>query len=423
MYLFRILPLCVLLLTLAGCQRSGEPRKKKDPAIATAFTGPVSLNLRAEVNPQSKNVATSAHGEKLEVLQVRRRFVRVRTPGGQEGWTEVRNLLGPEQMEALDVLAKKISKLPSQGEATVYTALNIHTEPNRTSTSFYRLTEGVKVAVVGHQLVPRTAQPQAPTFQIAKPPARPRKKKEKKGPTVAPPPKPAAPGLPSNWVELSKTQLPQPTPEVLIAQQAKPEKKIPLEDWSLVRTKDGRAGWALTRNLVMAIPDEVAQYSEGARITSYFALGDVVDGDETKHHWLWTTMREGSQEPYDFDSFRVFIYMARRHRYETAYIERRVEGFYPVMVTTGTTTRFALIVRGDDGNLVRRTYQLDGYALRKVGQEPYEMKSGTPGATLAGEVPDVDAPNDIAEDAAAGSADENGKPSLLDRAKSWWNKK
>ena len=43
-----------------------------------------------------------------------------------------------------------------------------------------------------------------------------------------------------------------------------------MEDWNLVRTKDGKAGWVLSRMLVMAIPDEVAQYSEGARITSLF---------------------------------------------------------------------------------------------------------------------------------------------------------
>ena len=34
-----------------------------------------------------------------------------------------------------------------------------------------------------------------------------------------------------------------------------------MEDWNLIRTKDGKAGWVLSRMLVMAIPDEVAQYS------------------------------------------------------------------------------------------------------------------------------------------------------------------
>ena len=147
-----------------------EIRKKTRSCHRYCFAGPVTLNLRAEVTPASKNVASATHGEKLEVLQIRRRFVRVRTPRGDEGWTEVRNLLGPEQMEALGDLAGRAAKLPSQGEATVYTPLNIHTEPNRFSTSFYRITEGVKVDVVGHQLVPKAERgSDAPTFQIPKP--------------------------------------------------------------------------------------------------------------------------------------------------------------------------------------------------------------------------------------------------------------
>ena len=35
--------------------------------------------------------------------------------------------------------------------------------------------------------------------------------------------------------------------------------------------------------------DEVAQYSEGHRITSYFSLGKIKDGDQQKDIWLWTT--------------------------------------------------------------------------------------------------------------------------------------
>ncbi len=413
--IFRILAVAAVLLTLAGCESGAK--KKREPSLATAFAGPVTLNLRAEIDPRSKNVASAKHGEKLEVLQVRRRFVRVRTSRDEEGWTEMRNLLGPEQMEALEEQSKRAKSLPTQGEATVYTPLNIHTEPSRTSTSFYRLTEGVKVDVVGHQVVPRSNAPQAPPFQITKPTPPPRKKKPKKEPAVPPPPRPAAPAVPSNWRELSKTDLPEPPSDKLIAAKEKAEKPVPMEDWSFVRTKDGKGGWALTRNLVMAIPDEVAQYSEGARITSYHALAEVKDGEETKHHWLWTTTRD-SGLGCDFESFRVFIYMLKRHRFETAYIERRVEGFYPVTVTPGAVPKFSLIVRNDAGTgLVRRTYVLEGYMVRKVGEEPYQMKPGTPGATTEG-----NAPKEPGDDKDDDSTDDSAKPSVLDRIKGLFRK-
>ena len=63
----------------------------------------------------------------------------------------------------------------------------------------------------------------------------------------------------------------------------------------------------------MAIPDDVAQYAEGRRITSYFPLGETKDGNTVKKSWLWTTVEHGLA-PYDFDSLRVFIWNSRRHR-------------------------------------------------------------------------------------------------------------
>ena len=38
--------------------------------------------------------------------------------------------------------------------------------------------------------------------------------------------------------------------------------------------------------------------------------------------------------PWDFESFRLFIWSLKRHRYETAYIERKLEGYSPVLLET-----------------------------------------------------------------------------------------
>jgi uncharacterized protein YgiM (DUF1202 family) len=361
----------LIAVCAAGASCGSGRTKSGETVIAEAWTGPINLNLRAELDPRSKNVATTHHGQKLEVLQIRRRFVRVRTEDGKQGWTEMRNLMSTEQIQALGELAASAKKLPSQGSATVYEPLNVHTEPSRPSTSFYQIREGMKVEVLDQRLVERNTTPPPPSIQVRKP--APRTRRTKKEPAIPPPPRPPAPLVPADWRELSVTNLPPPPPEPEIPGRRRPAapKKV-LEDWSLVRTADGHAGWVLSRNLVMAIPDEVAQYSEGARITSYFPLAEVRDAEAVKHHWLWTTMRQPGQ-PYQFDSFRVFVYVARRHRYETAYIERRIEGYYPVEVTPGATPRFSLIIRGEDGNLYRKSYVLEGYNVRKVGEQQYEM--------------------------------------------------
>jgi hypothetical protein len=122
----------------------------------------------------------------------------------------------------------------------------------------------------------------------------------------------------------------------------------------------------------MAIPDEVAQYAEGHRITSYFPLGEMRDGNTVKPNWLWTTITKG-QQPYEFDSFRVFVWSHKHHRYETGFIERRVVGHYPVHVdTSGSVPSFSVVLEGDDGHLYRKTYTFEGFHVRMVNKEPYQ---------------------------------------------------
>jgi hypothetical protein len=145
---------------------------------------------------------------------------------------------------------------------------------------------------------------------------------------------------------------------------------VPLDDWTLVRTKDGEAGWVLTHMLAMAIPDEVAQYSEGHRITSYFAMAEVHDEDKVKYDWLWTTQSQ-TDVPYDFDSFRYFVWSPRHHRYETGYIQRNVIGYYPVKVTPGPQPTFSVILQDDDGKLYRNDFVLQGYRVHLANKQPW----------------------------------------------------
>src|SRR5581483_9101461 len=118
--------------------------------------------------------------------------------------------------------------------------------------AFAQIPENGSVMVLGHRLTPRTnGPPRAPALLLQPrqgPAHKPRKEKQSQSrfslPAPPPPPKP-------------------------------PAKPVVLEDWTLVRTKNNQCGWVLSRNLMMSIPDEVAQYAEGKRITSYFDLGAV----------------------------------------------------------------------------------------------------------------------------------------------------
>jgi hypothetical protein len=122
----------VFTLLLSGCASQQQPLT---PAIGEAYAGPSHLPIRKEIDIKSPVIATANHGDRLEILQRRRRFVRVRTPKRAEGWTEDRMLLSPEELAGLRSLSDQSKPAPSQGVATTYETLNVHTEPDRQSPS------------------------------------------------------------------------------------------------------------------------------------------------------------------------------------------------------------------------------------------------------------------------------------------------
>jgi hypothetical protein len=342
--------------------------------LAEAYVGPAVLKIRSDIPLDSAAVATAKHGERLEVIQRRRKFLRVRTASGAEGWTDERQLLAESDMAELKDLAAQAAKLPSQGVATTYRDLNVHTQPVSGSPSFLRIKEGEKFDVLAELITPRTDVPRKP---LIPPPTKKKPgvaKKPKKEPKIPPPPMPVPPSPPANWLDLSKTDLDEEPPE------APEEKPIPTDYWSLVRLPSGQSGWVLTRLISMAIPDEVAQYAEGHRIVSYLPLGYVQDEEQKKSIWFWATVR--GRQPFDFDSFRVFNWNLRRHRYETAFIARNVHGYLPVLLNNvdyaigkGAPSKypgFSVCLEKEDGQRVRRDFALLGNIVRYAGERPCE---------------------------------------------------
>jgi hypothetical protein len=75
------------------------------------------------------------------------------------------------------------------------------------------------------------------------------------------------------------------------------------------------------------------------------------------------------------------VWSLRRHRYETAYIERNLQGYSPVLLKevevaskTGASKYpgFSICIDRKDGQRVRREYALMGVAIRYAGEHPCE---------------------------------------------------
>lgn len=381
----RLAPISALSLTVFLVLSSCGTQSSE--VLGEAYVAPASLNLRRELAQKNGSVAVLKHGDRVAIVDVRRRFVKVRTSNGAEGWTDSFQLLSPEQMEQIRKDNEQALALPSEGAASVYEALNIHIDPSRQSPAFTKIPEGGSVAVLKHRLEPKTSAPlRSPSLVFDRPQPlsrRQRKERQLKNrsdlPPMPPPPRP-----PSNWQDLSAERIDgsESTADVKAkkdseASERKAEelkKPAVLEDWTLVRTKSNECGWVLSRNLIMSIPDEVAQYAEGKRITSYFDLGAVNDEVKgVKHNWLWTTI--SSPAAYDFDSWRVFLWNRHHHRYETSHRQRDIEGYYPVHVEAADANAFGrtfeLITKDDDGKFRRRAYFFDGVRTHLTGTEEY----------------------------------------------------
>ncbi len=383
----------ILMLAASSCISENEP------GLPQAFVAPATINLRSELNQKNSTVTTLKHGDEVSVVDVRRRYVKVRTKGGAEGWVDSADLLRPQDMARIRHEHQEALNLPTEAIATAYENLNVHLDPSRASPAFAQIPEGAAVNVLARKLAPKVRASERPViiFERPKPPTRHRRKEKRKPsnrPPMPRPPKPPA-NLTSLWGNPANIESEGITASNKSNQTAAPPPVM--EAWNLVRMKDNQTGWVLSRNLMMAIPDEVAQYAEGKHITSFFQLGTVNDEARgTKHDWLWTT--SSGIENSDFDSWRVFLWNRRRHRYETSYRQRDVEGYFPVHADP---PNFELIFKDDDGKFRRRTYFFDGTRVHLKATELYDPNA---------------AERTAAENAAKAA-------SARKQNQSWWHKK
>ncbi len=353
-----VLLLALVLLSPLACKRN--PMRSGE----FGYVAVPQATLRDRVAALYNKVGAVRNGEKVEILERQKRFVKVRTSAGQEGWLEQRYLINQQTFSAFEKLAAENGAAPSQGKGTVRAELNMHITPARDSEKLYQLAEASKVDILRRATAERIMSGNA-----AKPGAVGDRSNRSKGPQA--PAKPAA-GKKPGEAEI------KPQPEMVNAKapsagaaSTSAEPKL-MDDWWLVRDPQGHVGWVLARMIDIEAPMEVAQYAEGQRIQACFALNHVRDGDKDVPQYLVLLSPPKDGFAFDFDSFRIFTWNLRRHRYETAYRERNIMGFLPVTTATrsfdreGTLPVFTVRLQTQDGSLSDRTYRLSGPIVKRV---------------------------------------------------------
>ena len=145
-----------------------------------------------------------------------------------------------------------------------------------------------------------------------------------------------------------------------------------MEDWYLVRTTSGHVGWVLLRMIDLDIPLDIAQYAEGQRIIGYFVLNTVEEEGKQEAQYLVLLNQPKDGLAYDYNQIRIFTRNRARHRYETAYRERNMEGYLPAKVgrqdfgKEGELPTFTIRKMNDEGKIVEVTYKLNGPIVHRL---------------------------------------------------------
>jgi SH3-like domain-containing protein len=325
-----VLSFALVIAFLGGfsaCNRRGHH------ILEVNYVSAPQATLRDQVATIFNRVGTVKNGERLEVLEHEKRFSKVRTAGGIEGWIEQRYLVDQKTYDGLQKLTQDNLNDPVQAPGVLRNDSNLHLTPGRDTEHLYQLLAGAKVSV----------------FKRA-------------------------------TVEKQSASAPAPTPAKSAGKKAisrEVSSGPPLEDWWLVRDAQNRVGWVLARMVDIDVPLDIAQYAEGQRFVAFFVLNQVLDpakegADKNVPQVLCAVTEPHDGLPYDYDQIRVFTWNLKKHRYETAYREHGLNGFLPITVTSenfdkeGTLPVFILRVKDDSGNVSERKYKLNSPIVRRV---------------------------------------------------------
>lgn len=346
---FILLPMVFALGFLSGCSHLRSPLAKQYVYVASEHTF-----LRDRVAPVANFVTEVTNGQRLQVLDHETRFYQVKAPNGKVGWIEQYYVIDQPEMDKFNALRKQYADTAPEAKALLEEVSYLHDAPGRDTPHYYLLPMNDKLDLIQRASV---LKPESTLTMLRQ----------------------------RQQAELDKN-VPAPAP--------------PMEDYWLVRDAEGRTGWVRASALEADVPNSIAVLAGSDRMIGGYLLRTVSDPDaNAPNHevgeYLTVLAPYDQGLPYDFDQVRVFTWNMKRHRYELAYREHDIEGFFPVKVSHETVDhrvepvfsfevsldpKIALNSKTgevDPGPVETVTYRMDGVIVRKIsGPERISVKSG-----------------------------------------------
>jgi len=288
----------LLFICLLG---SGCSRFAPKPAAQYVYVTAKQTFLRDRVAAVSNRTGMVTNGDRLKVLEHGRRFVKVQTEKNEVGWIDEKAVATQAVFNEFEQLKEQHKGDPTVASAVVRDEVYVHLKPGRDTERFYRLGEGEKLKLLSRATLPKALAPGAAKPKAVVPVAA----AAGKGPAVVEAPLPPA-----------------------------------MEDWWLVRDSKGNTGWMLSRMMDVDAPDSLTRYAEGQRIVGAYVLTTVYDAEAEqadKNIPVYVTVMSPYKAGllYDFDQVRVFTWSVKKHRYETGFREKNIEGYLPVTIGKG----------------------------------------------------------------------------------------
>ncbi len=250
-------------------------------------------------------MTTLRNNTQVEVVDRTAHWVKVRLADGRTGWIEAKDLLEGEDFEAGQHLLRELASLPIQAAGHTDGIVNLRLEPSRDSEQVAQLEQNRKVEVFGRRLVARPSNPGQPASAPVK------------------------------------------------------------EAWYLVRAQS-RAGWLLGRFVELDIPPPLSPFASGTNMVAWVTLDTVEDEGRQVPQYL-TAERMGTQDV-DFNHIRVFTWWIKDQKYVTAYVESKLNGYFPIRVTrAGGVPVFRLRLVDDEGNKIQKVYGLFDTITKPLG--------------------------------------------------------
>jgi uncharacterized protein YgiM (DUF1202 family) len=306
---------------------------------------------------QVRQLAAEIHwGEKVEVLGHSDAFTKVRTIKGVTGWVDGRRIVDGTTWQKEEQLVEKARPMPLQATGRTKVTTNLRLEPGRNTQRIYQLPGSVHVSILARATADSTPPPPQGSSRSAK---------DKAAADKAAADKAAADKAAANKSATDKTaDKPEPpkredwlfitvTPTSSSSAPSTGSADSPQANQALLVTGNDPsqqpagapgaavpqlAGWVLARFIELSLPSTLRDYatSSGMHPVAWFVLNRIQTSQGERSQYLVAGTMGGEGQSCDFSLIRVYTWGGGRSRYETAYIESDLCGYFPITVDKPT---------------------------------------------------------------------------------------